>query len=145
MHMENMPTVLVVDDDREHTYALATVLERAGYCVCTAGNGEEALAVLAGRPVDLVISDLRMPRLNGLELLRSMQAMNPQVAVIILTAYGEWTTYMQAMNGGAADYLNKPVRRRDLLNVTRKALARREILAPGISAQAPEDPAHAVP
>jgi len=130
MNRERTPTALVVDDNREHGQALAKTLERAGYQVGTAGDGREALAILADRPFDLVITDLRMPHMDGMDLLRAVRAQGSPMAVIIITAFGEWTTYLTAMNSGAVDYLNKPVRREDLLVAARKALARRGIRAP---------------
>jgi DNA-binding NtrC family response regulator len=138
-------TVLVVDDDHEHTRALATVLERAGYGVCTASDGQEALARLAERSFELIITDLRMPRMNGLDLLRSARAMSPQAAVIVLTAYGEWETYVSAMDSGALDYLGKPARREQILCAVRKALARRGLRAANIPVRPAEDPASAPP
>jgi DNA-binding NtrC family response regulator len=128
--LSNAPTVLVVDDDREHNQALAKVFERAGYCVCTACDGQEALRIAMERSFDLVITDLCMPRVNGLQLLRSVRALNPESAVVLITAFGEWSSYVEAMNCGCVDYLNKPVRRDDLLLTARKALARRGIRVP---------------
>jgi len=133
MNLKGDPTVLVVDDDRGHSRALAKTFERAGYRVSTASDGQEALMILTERAYDLVITDLKMPRMNGLDLLRNIRALTPQAAVVILTAYGEWTTYMNAMDNGAVDYLNKPVRRDEILMVARKALARRGVRPPGIS------------
>jgi DNA-binding NtrC family response regulator len=135
---EWIPTILVVDDDRDHSKALAKIFERAGYRVSTASDGQEGLMILTERAYDLIITDLKMPRMNGLDLLRNIRALSPQAAVVILTAYGEWTTYMNAMDSGAVDYLNKPVRREDILMVARKALARRGIRAPGVLATHPE-------
>ncbi|HSD51405.1 MAG TPA: response regulator [Candidatus Methylomirabilis sp.] len=130
MTPERTPTVLVVDDNAEHGQALAKTLKRAGYRVSTAGDGEEALRILVDRPFDLVLTDLRMPRMNGLDLLRNMRALNPNVPVLIITAFGEWTSYIEAMDCGCVDYLSKPVRRDDILLATRKALARRGIQVP---------------
>ncbi len=139
MNPERMPTVLVVDDDQDHGRALAKIFERAGYRVGTAGDGQEALRILTERPFDLVITDLRMPRMNGLDLLRNIRAMSPQVPVLIVTAFGEWTTYIEAMECGCVDYLSKPVRRDDILMAARKSLARRGIRAPGVSATSSEE------
>ena len=133
MNPKRDPTVLVVDDDRKHTQALAKTFERAGYRVSTANDGQEALMILTERAYDLVITDLKMPRMNGLDLLRNIRALTPQAAVVILTAYGEWTTYMNAMDSGAVDYMNKPVRREEILMVARKALARRGIRGPDVA------------
>jgi len=139
MNPERTPTVLVVDDDQDHGRALAKIFERAGYRVGTAGDGQEALRILTERPFDLVITDLRMPRMNGLDLLRNIRAMSPQVPVLIVTAFGEWTTYIEAMECGCVDYLSKPVRREDILMAARKSLARRGIRAPGVSATSSEE------
>ncbi len=133
MDLASAPTILVVDDNRDHTQALAKVFERAGYCVHTACDGQEALALLMERPFDLVITDLQMPRMNGMDLLRNIRTLSPSIAVIILTAFGEWTTYMDAMNCGCLDYVNKPVRRDDILLSAQKALARHGIRAPETS------------
>src|SRR5574341_2492129 len=130
MSPEWNPTILVVDDDRAHSKALAKIFERAGYQVSSANDGQEALTILTGRPFDLVITDLRMPRKNGLELLHGIRALSPQLPVIIVTAFGEWISYMDAMEGGAVDYMSKPVRREDILMAARKALARRGIHLP---------------
>lgn len=117
------PMVLAVDDDPEQSRALARTLERAGYGVTTAANGEEALAILGTLPCDLVLADLRMPLKNGLELLREVRRLHPRLPLVMLTAFGEWTTYLQAMEGGAAEYLTKPVRREELLAVIAKVFA----------------------
>lgn len=133
MNPEGAPRILLVDDDDAHNRALGTHLERAGYLVSIAGDGAEALAILGKESFDLIITDLRMARMNGLDLLRSIQTMTPDVAVVVLIAHGEWTTYVTAMNIGALDYLNEPVQRQDILMTIRKALARRGIRAPYIS------------
>jgi DNA-binding NtrC family response regulator len=138
MNPERTPTVLVVDDEQDHRKALAKVFERAGYRVSTAGDGHEALAILTERPFDLVLTDLRMPRMNGLELLRNIRAMSPEAAVVIITAFGEWVTYLDAMDSGAVDYVSKPVRRAGILTVARKALARRGIRLPGVATRVPD-------
>jgi DNA-binding NtrC family response regulator len=124
------PTILVADDNREHCEVLGKVLARAGYQVAVAADGQEALQVLRERPFDLVFADLRMPRLSGLDLLRNIRSMGPEVPVVIVTAFGDWVTYADAIESGAVDYLSKPVRREDLLLTARKALGRRGIRAP---------------
>ncbi len=139
MSPEQTPTVLVVDDDRGHSEALAKIFKRAGYRVRTAGDGKEALGILTDRPFDLVITDMRMPHMNGLDLLRNIRAMSPHVPVLIVTAFGEWTTYMEAMDCGCVDYLNKPVRREDILMAARKTLTRCGIRAPDASTSNQEE------
>ena len=139
MNPEGAPTILLVDDDLLHSQALSRILEQAGYQVGAASDGQKALTLLSQERFDLVITDLRMPRMHGLDLLRSIQAMSLEVAVVVLTAHGEWTTYLNAMNSGAVDYLNKPVRRQDILMTIRKALARRGIRAPNSPPAASEE------
>jgi len=136
MDPTGMPTLLLVDDDQEHAQALGRILGEAGCLVTTATDGHEALVILMDQPVDLVITDLKMPRKSGLDLLREIRAKSPDIPVVVITAYGEWTTYLQAMNIGAVDYLTKPVRRHDILLTIRKALARRGIHPPDISPSA---------
>lgn len=133
MNREGAPGILLVDHNRDRSQVLAKILEQVGYRVRTAGDGAEALTILGEEPFHLVITDLRMPRMNGLDLLRSIQAMTPHVAVVVLTAHGEWTTYLNAMNSGAMDYLTKPVRCQEILMTIRRALARRGIRIPDIS------------
>ncbi len=145
MNPERVPAVLVVDDDPSHCLAVARIFERAGYRVRTAPEGREALAIMNQGLFDLVVTDLRMPGMGGLELLRNIRAMNAQVAVMLITAFGEWTTYLNAMDAGAVDYLNKPVRREDLLVAARKALARHGMRAPDASATSAADAGTSVP
>jgi len=133
MNPTGTPKLLLVEDDREHAQALVKILGDAGCVVTTATDGHEALVILMDQPFDLVITDLKMPRKSGLDLLREIRDMSPDIPVVVITAYGEWTTYLQAMNIGAVDYLTKPVRRHDILLTIRKALARRGIRPPDTS------------
>ena len=138
MNQEREPTVLVVDDDQDHNRALARIFERAGYRVSTAEDGQTALTILTERTYALVITDLKMPHMNGLDLLRSIRAKSPDMPVVILTAFGEWETYIDAMDCGCVDYLTKPVRRDDILLAVRKAFARRGLRAPGLTENTPQ-------
>ena len=144
MNQEWEPTILVVDDDQDHNRALAKIFERAGYRVSTAEDGQEALAILMERIYDVVVTDLKMPHMNGLDLLRSIRAMTADMPVVILTAFGEWETYIDAMDCGCVDYLTKPVRRDDILLAVRKAFARRGLRAPGVSEDTPRSSRSAV-
>ena len=134
MNPERTPTLLIVDDNREYSRAPAKIFKRAGYRVSTADDGQEALRILTDRPFDLVITDLEMPRMNGLELLRNIRAMNPRLPVMMITAFAGWASYVEAMGCGCEDYLSKPVRREHILMAARKALTRRGIRAPHASA-----------
>jgi DNA-binding NtrC family response regulator len=132
---DRVPTVLIVDDDQEDGRALTRVFEEAGCRARYAHDGQDALATLLDSPADLVITELRMPRMGGLELLRKIRAFSPRIAVVVVTAFGEWGTYVDAMDSGAVDYLTKPVHREAILIVARNALSQRGIRVP--SAQSP--------
>ncbi len=126
MIAERTPRILVAEDDRDHREAIAKTVEREGYGVATAGNGQEALNILTHQDFELVVTDLLMPRMNGLEFLRHIRVKNPRLPVLIMTAFGEWDTYVQAMDRGCVDYLSKPIRRQDLLVAAQRALTCRD-------------------
>lgn len=100
--------VLIVEDDPNLSDALSDTLELEGYRVVTAGNGTDALLKLASIRVNLVVSDVQMPVMDGFELMRNIHAKHPGLPVILMTAYGTVPKAVQAMQGGAADYLIKP-------------------------------------
>lgn len=114
--------ILVVDDDKAHREALGRVFAQAGYVVRLASSGEDALALLDSGPVDLVIADMRMPRTGGLELLKRVKVCWPATQVIILTAFGDFVSYLEAMESGAFQFLSKPVRRADIVTLARIAV-----------------------
>jgi two-component system response regulator FlrC len=102
------PTVLVVEDDRPLQDALVTTLESAGFNVLSAGDGGEALDVLGGNDVDLVLSDVEMEPVDGRELLRRLQQRQSAPPLLLMTAYGTIDQAVAAMRDGAVDYLVKP-------------------------------------
>ena len=120
--MNNEQMILFVDDDGEFCKAMKKVFEKSGYTVTLAADGREALDVLSKGTFDLIISDLRMPGMNGVELMGEIVRRKIITPVIFLTAYGEVKSYMDLMNMGAFDYLNKPVEGRELLHAAKKAL-----------------------
>ena len=97
--------ILVVDDEEPQRRVLAGFLRKAGYEVEAVGAADEALAVVASRTVDLVLTDLRMPGKTGVELLDAVRGVNPEVPVVVMTAYGTVASAVDAMKRGAADYL----------------------------------------
>ncbi len=105
-----MERVLIVDDEENARIGLKTLLSRDGFHVATAANGYEALEYLNRHAVDLVITDINMPEMNGLVFLRELNRHYPAVNVIMVTAYGGVESYLEAMNLGAFEYLNKPVK-----------------------------------
>lgn len=116
----NAKKILLVDDEENARSALARILTREGYHVFTAGNGYEALDQLINAPVELVITDINMPEMNGMSFLRELNRLYPGMNVIMITAYGEVESYIEAMNLGAFEYINKPVRMDELKKVINK-------------------------
>jgi two-component system response regulator HydG len=121
-------TVLVADDDPGLRESLERTLTRDGYRVLLVPDGRAALDRLQAGGVDLVLTDLRMPGLSGLELLRAVKAIAPDVDVILLTAFGTIEEAVKAMKEGAYDFLTKPFQRAQLQRVIRQALERRELI-----------------
>ncbi len=115
-------TVLVVDDETVLAGAMGDYLGRHGYAVSVKSSGEEALKVIDDQPPDLVVLDYRLPRMDGLEVLRRIKEARPEVEVIMLTAHGSVEGAVEAMKLGAFDYLNKPVDLEELRLIVAKAL-----------------------
>ncbi len=107
--------ILVVDDEAGYRTLFSSVLRQAGYTVVTADSGREALELVGRRPIRLVVLDLVMPDLDGLEVCRRLRARDPALPVVFLTAYGSIPSAVEAMREGAADYLTKPLDRIDQL------------------------------
>ncbi len=120
-------TVLVADDEKNIREGLREALALDGYEVVTAADGKEAQESVERGDVDLVITDLKMPRLSGEELLRTVTTQFPTVPVIILTGHGTIESAVQAMHDGAYDFLTKPVNLDRLSLLVKRALANREL------------------
>lgn len=135
---KSRPVVLIVDDDRNTREGLARALQRH-YTVRLAEDAARALDQLADDEVDLVLSDLRMPGLDGLGLLRRIQAQHPATACILLTAYGSVESAVEAMKQGAYDFLVKPVNLDHLDMLIARALRSREMEARNRDLQAQLD------
>src|SRR5438067_12560713 len=118
--------VLIIDDEAEIRESLQTLLEFECYEVEAAANGTQGLAKLGDRPFDLVLLDLALPDRNGLDLLPEIRALDPQIAVIMITAYGTVEDAVRAMQSGAANFLQKPWDNEKLLADVRVAVARRK-------------------
>jgi len=102
------PRVLVVDDERSMRELLAIVLKREGYEVVLAENGRSAVAALERGPFDLLISDIKMPDMSGVDVLRAAKKLDPDILGIMITAFASTETAIEAMRLGACDYLSKP-------------------------------------
>ena len=119
--------VLVVDDEESQRTVLAGFLRKRGLDATTAAGPDEALRIARARTVDLVLTDLRMPGGNGLDLVAQMRRVNPEVPVIVMTAFGTIASAVDAMKLGAADYLLKPVDLDELEVTVQRALERRAL------------------
>jgi two-component system, NtrC family, response regulator PilR len=102
------PRILVVDDERSMRELLAIVLKREGYDVLLAENGRSAIATLEREPVDILISDIKMPDMSGVEVLRAAKRVDSDILGIMITAFASTETAVEAMRLGACDYLSKP-------------------------------------
>ncbi len=127
--------LLVVDDEPQMLIAINETLKRSGYSITTAGSAVEALCRLREKYFQLVLTDMRMPELSGLELLKKLRTIAPQTPVILLTAYGTIQDAVEAMRHGAFDYLLKPFSSESLEAVVRRALRS----VPGRGECAPHD------
>src|SRR5256712_815810 len=126
--MSDPATLLVADDDPGLRESLERTLTREGYRVVLASDGRAALERVQAGGVDLIVTDLKMPGLTGLELLRAAKALMPDVDVILLTAFGTVEEAVKAMKDGAYDFLTKPFRREQLIKLIDKALERRDLI-----------------
>jgi DNA-binding NtrC family response regulator len=122
--MKEVAHILVVEDEVNIRTALITMLEKRGHCVRGAEQGEEALALLGEANADLVICDLKMPGMGGIELLRRVKDTSPETEVVVMTAYGSIETAVEAMRLGAYDYITKPIDLERFPVVVDKALER---------------------
>lgn len=109
MAAPNKPRILIVDDDRAHRLMLTTLLGQWGYLTHEAMDGEAALNFVRRTPVDLVLMDMRMPKMDGIAATREIQRHNPAIPIVIMTAYSSIPSAVEALKSGASDYLTKPL------------------------------------
>ena len=121
------PVLLVVDDDQVARELLAETLSREGYRVRIASGGDEALRLAGAEPFDMALVDLRMPDLDGLGVLKQLAMIQPDLPVVILTAFATIETAIEAVNAGAFDYLSKPFRMEEIKIVVRRTLDARRL------------------
>ena len=117
-----MGKVLIVDDDPQLRQSFEKLLIEEGHTVQTAANGETGLAMVRESAPDLVVMDVRLPGMNGLEASRAMRKAEPKLPIIIMTAYGTTETAIEATKEGAFDYVLKPFNIPDILAIVRDAL-----------------------
>lgn len=117
--------ILLVEDEVHVANALQVVLREAGYQVAWAATGQRALELLAAQPFDLVVADLYLPDLDGLEVVRQARAQQPPLPVIVITGYSSLATAIAALRLGTADYLEKPFTEEEITACIQRVLAGR--------------------
>jgi DNA-binding NtrC family response regulator len=122
-------TVLVVDDEPSNLTSLQKILEREQLRVLTAENAKRALELVRRHRIQVVLTDLMMPGINGVELLRAVKELSPETEVVMMTAYGTVETAVQAMREGAYDFVEKPLKRMTIVKSVRKAAERHSLMA----------------
>ena len=120
-------SILIADDEESIRHVLTVLLTERGYQVRAVADGQEALDELRARDYDALVTDVRMPRLDGLALVRQAQALHPELTIIVMSAYGSHDVAIEAMKAGAYDYLGKPFRPDEVLLVLRKAEERERL------------------
>ncbi len=122
-------SILIADDEESIRHVLTVLLADRGYEVRAVKDGEEALAELSSREYDALVTDVRMPKMDGLALVRAAQSAAPDTTIIVMSAYGSHDLAIEAMKAGAYDYLGKPFRPDEVLLVLRKAEERERLRA----------------
>jgi DNA-binding response OmpR family regulator len=117
--------ILVVDDEANIRLTLSTLLRRAGYDVYTAENGKEAVALLEQHMFDLLLVDLRMPEMDGMEVVAAARERQPEIAVIVLTGHGSLETAVEGLHQGIFDYLLKTTEPRQVIERVKAGLAQK--------------------
>ena len=123
-----METILIVDDEKNYLLVLSAVLEEEGYEVLTTASGLEALEIQKASDVDLVLTDMKMPGMDGIELLEQIKTRDPELPVIMMTAHGTVDKAVEAMQKGAYSYILKPFDNERLTLYVKKAIATYEVV-----------------
>ncbi len=129
--------VLIVDDEPNLRKILAAQLSRDGYDVMTAEDGEQGLQMLREHHIDLVVTDLKMPKVDGMTLLREALRLDPELPVVMITAHGTVDTAVEALKTGAFDYLTKPFDKDEVRQIVAKALKTRQLAGEEATVTAP--------
>jgi len=125
-------TILIVDDEKVQREALAGFLRKKDYKIIQANSAIQAIDFLKSQTIDLVLTDLRMPEMDGTQLLVEIKKINPQVQVVLMTAYGTIETAIEAMKNGAADFITKPVDLKQLEIIITRALEKKQLVSENI-------------
>jgi DNA-binding response OmpR family regulator len=117
-----MAEILVVDDDPQTQEDIAEMLSKEGYNLTTVGSGEEALKMIREKDFDVVLTDLMMPGISGMDVLREIKKIKPRTRVIIITAFATIESAVEAMKMGASDYISKPFKINEVQVTVKRAL-----------------------
>ena len=124
-----MPTLLIVDDENGYREVLKTIFEAEGYSVSTAANGRSALSHLTSKKCDLIVSDVRMPDIDGIRLLKEAREADPDIGVVLMTAFGTMDTAREAFKLGADDFIQKPFNNEELKVIVKRTLEKQAIVS----------------
>lgn len=116
-----MKKILVIDDEKPTLKMFTLLLEALGFSVLTAENGQAGVDVFRAELPDIVLTDIKMPIMDGIEVLRNIKQINPHAEVIVITGHGDMELAIQALNLDATDFINKPVQRQDLSQALQRA------------------------
>ena len=119
--------ILIVDDEEGMRRLLGRILAKEGYDTTTAANGVDALRLVASERFDLVVTDIKMPEMDGLQLLQEIREYEPSLPVIVITAYGTIENAVQALRAGAYDYIAKPFEADEIKLTVAKVLERERL------------------
>ncbi len=123
----NKISVLIIDDEEAQRESISGFLKRRNYNVTTAPDGASGIDIVANNVVDVVLTDFRMPGLNGLEVLKKVKEINPEIDIVVITAYGSVQDAVDIMKSGAYDYLTKPIDLDELENLLNRLQEKREL------------------
>ncbi len=127
--MTSETTLLVVDDEASNLESLERIFSREGYRVLTASSGRRALELARAHRVHVVLTDLMMPGMTGMELMKALETVAPDASVVLMTAYGTIETAVEAMRAGAYDFVEKPLKRMQIVKSVEKAAERHALVA----------------
>jgi len=128
-----MRTILVIDDERSMREFLSIMLEREGYSVVTKDNGNDALEFISKNKYDLIITDIKMPKMSGIDILRESMALHPNTPVIMITAFASTEVAVEAMKLGAYDYITKPFNVDEIKIIIKNAIEKKSLFDENIS------------
>ena len=126
--------VLVVDDEEEVRAAIVKILRREDLDVASAGCAADAIRAATETPFDVVLTDLVLPGEDGIALLKQIRSIRPETRVVVMTAYGDWGSYVEALGAGAVEYVMKPLKKDDLVRLVGRALGQTSLAMGGDSA-----------